>query len=143
MRNRIAGVLLISALAFASMGCATVKPPANLKPMGQIAWYGVKIVDGCVVIGDVAITAHESGVIASQDETNKIVSAAKVCTDSGANLGRALKAGASQETAKQQAIAAIKSALGNLPGQLSPEVAKLIEPYRQVVITLLSVFGAF
>jgi hypothetical protein len=128
------------ALAFITLGCAGLKPPPQLSPIGDIAFYAEKTLVAVESLQHFAIDGEAAGAISTND-AKTIIEATKVAGQAGQDLKRALKAGASETAAKNQAVAAIRSALDSVPKRLSPETAAIVAPYIQTVTTLLEVFS--
>lgn len=122
-----------------SSGCASLKPPVQLSPIGDIAWHARTAIHTTETLQQIAIDGEHAGTISTAD-AETIVKATTVAEQAGVDLSKALRAGVSEKTARAQAVAAFKTALVGLPQRLSPNTQKLVQPYVTAVLTLLTVF---
>lgn len=131
---------LVAALIVSS-ACASMKSPQQLSPVGDIAYYAHYALDGVETLQKVAIDGEAAGVI-SRDDARAIVSATKAAALGAKDLSTALKAGLPEVEARDKAVAVIRTALSGLPQRLDGDTRKLVEPYVQAVLTVLTVFSA-
>lgn len=145
MRNKaIRSLALVLALALpvgtVAPACATrLAAPAQLSPIGDVAFYADRALVAIDSLGEFAIKGEAAGAM-STDDARTIIEAVKTSSIAANELGKALKAGVSETTAKAKAIAIIREALKNVPQHLSPETQSQVAPYIQTVLTLLTVF---
>ncbi len=138
MLKRRSGAML--ALVVLAAGCASLKAPEQLTPVGDIAYYANYALDGVETLQRVAIDGEAAGAI-SRDDARTIVSATKVAALAAKDLASALKAGLPEVEARNKAVAIIREALSNLPRRLDENTRKLVAPYIQGVLGLLTVFS--
>jgi hypothetical protein len=141
--SRAASVLAISLLALAGCdACVTggLKPPPQLSPIGDTAFYARRAIQAVSELQEVAAEGEVAGVISTED-ARKIMEATKTAGKAGVDLSSALKAGVSEVGARDRAVAVFRQALLELPGHLSENTRNMVEPYIQAALTLLTVFG--
>lgn len=129
---------LVIGLALAA--CGGVKPPPQLSPVGQVSFYSAKAGEVVASLQKFTIDAELAGVIQKADrqavgKATEKVSAALI------DLEDALAAGSGKADAKKKALAIIAEALRQLPDHLSPDAAKLIQPYIDQILILLAFIG--
>lgn len=131
--------LALPLLALTAQGCAGVKAPAQLTPVGDTAWYAGKVIAVVDTLQGIAKDGESAGVIQRNDAV-KIVTATKVAGQGGVELSNVLRAG-NDSAGVARAVAIIRKALLDLPDQLSPSAAAVVRPYVQTALTLLTIFG--
>ena len=137
-RRRSAALAAVLALLYLStIACATLKPPAQLTPIGDTAYYAREIVKGVAALQDSAIDAEKTGAL-STDDTRAVVEATKTAAQAAGDLAASLKSGVSQAEAKAKWVGVIREALARVPNHLSDHGKALVAPYIQVVLTLLT-----
>lgn len=137
-QSRAAAVLAALVISVACNG--RLSAPAQLSPIGDTAYYARHITKAIDTLQDVAKDGEASGVI-NREDARLIVEATVKSGKAAVDLAKALEAGASETTARNQAIAVIRQLLTDLPSHLSKSAADLISPYISVILTLLTVFG--
>jgi CTP:molybdopterin cytidylyltransferase MocA len=121
-------------------GCGgRLRSPQQLSPVGDTAFYARRAIHAINELQIVAIEGEKAGVIKT-DDARRIITATKTAGEAGVALSEALKAGASETSARKQALAVIRKALEELPEYLSDQGRQITEPYIQTVLLLLSVF---
>ena len=137
MHARTRSIVLLLLLAFVS--CA--KSPPQLTPLGDVAFYARRVIQAVDTVVEVAIQAEAAKVMSTAD-ARAILAGGKIAAEAGVELSAALKAGATGVTARDKAVKTIGTAIdGILKNEnLSPQTRGLINPYLQVVKTLLTIW---
>jgi hypothetical protein len=135
--KRRAAAIAVALLVCSGLACATLKPPEQLSPIGDTAWYAREVIKGVAGLQQAAIDAEKAGALSVED-ARTVVDATKKAGQAGEVLATSLKAGLPQQEAKAKAIAVIREALGELPKHLSKSAGELVTPYIQLVLTLLT-----
>lgn len=130
---------LLAVLAVFALVACNHTPP-NVSPVGQTAIRVQQLIAAIDTVGDVAVEAEANGLIKHAD-TLKVADVVEKSARAAADLGRALQAGGSSDTAKEKAIAIIREALAQLPGNLSPEASKKVAPFINIAQAILNVIG--
>jgi hypothetical protein len=133
-------VLLLSLLVLSGCNsCATLTPPTQLSPRGDVAFYGNKALVAVSELQSFAIDAEKAGAL-DREDARKIVAATVEAGQAGQVLATALKAGGSSTDARRNAAAMVEAALRKLPDTLSPHARQLTEPYIRTILLLLSAY---
>lgn len=125
-----------------TQGCASVRPPETLSPVGDAAFYARRVILAIDQIQTLAIDGEKSGAI-SEADARTIVTATGEAAKAGASLAATLRAGTGDASAKKRWAAAIRKALDEVVQKLSPNTQTLVEPYVRTTLTLLTVFSEF
>lgn len=147
-QNAIASAVIALAVvvsftpAYLMSGCSgRLRAPAQLSPIGDTAFYARRVIHVVAALQQVGIDGQATGAIPEAD-ARKIVQATQVAGQAGVELAAALKAGQTDGTARDKAVAMIRAVLTDLPSQLSPHARAIVQPYIQTALTLLTVFGS-
>lgn len=126
-----------------TQGCATMRPPESLSPVGDAAFYARRVVLAIDQIQTLAIDGEKAGAI-SEADARTIIEATGEAAKAGVSLANTLKAaGGGEASAKKRWAAAIRKALEEVVPKLSPNTQNMVEPYVKTALTLLTVFSAF
>lgn len=134
-------ISLIAVIAM--MGCVPLqhlKAPAQLSPAGDVAYYARHATSVVKELQTVAIDGEASGVIPTSD-AKRIIEATLIAGNAGTELAKALKDGVLAKTAKERALVLFRDALTDVMPLLSVNTRKIVQPYVDAALTLLTVFG--
>jgi hypothetical protein len=109
--------------------------------VGDTAFYARRVIQAVDTVVNVAIEAEAAKVLSTAD-ARVVLDGGKIAGQAGVDLSAALKAGATATTARDKAVRTINSAIDSISKNetLSPTTRGLIEPYLQVVRTLLTIW---
>lgn len=129
-------------IALTVVGCGQgYRPPPQLTPVGDVAFYARRVIQAIDTVVTVAIEAEAAKVLSTAD-ARVVLDGGKIAAQAGVDLSAALKAGATAQTARDKAVKTISSAIDSISKNetLSPTTRGLIEPYLNVVRTLLTIW---
>lgn len=131
--GRFAALLIV-----VSAAACTQKTPPQLSPAGAAGYHGYRVLQAVAAIQDTTIMGERNGVIPAKD-ARIVVQATGIAGKAGSELANALRVGNAATDAKTRALGIIRQALLDVPGQLSPETQKLLEPYFSVALSAISI----